>query len=110
MPRRPDLDMNILYDFGGPPPHEYCYLIEDEDGFIKIGVSKNPTERYFQLSKYTSKQLIFIGAFKLNSLLAHALERFLHHRYANHADNRQEWFSLDSQFIIDDILGHITKQ
>lgn len=71
---------------------KYVYLIQSlENGYYKIGVSKNPKKRIKQLKTGNSSKLKLIETYK--SDLANKIEKSLHHRYS-HLKKEGEWFEL----------------
>ena len=82
------------------------YLILNEDnGHIKVGISKNPKSRLKQLQTGSSAKLTIL----YQRVVEHAskIESNLHHDYQFQKVNL-EWFDL-SESIIDEIDRKITK-
>lgn len=70
----------------------YVYLIKSlEDGYYKIGFSKNPSNRILTLQTGNSSELKLIEVYK--SEFAHKIEKSLQNRYA-HLKKEGEWFNL----------------
>ena len=71
---------------------KYIYLIQSlEEGYYKIGVSKNPTKRIQQLQTGNSSPLKLIEVYQ--SEQADKVERILQRRYS-HLNKEGEWFDL----------------
>jgi len=69
------------------------YLIQSlENGFYKIGVSKNPKKRIKQLQTGNPVTLKLITVFKTE--YPYQIESFLHKRFS-HCHREGEWFELD---------------
>ena len=70
----------------------YIYLIQSlEDGYYKIGKSKNPNKRINQLQTGNSSELKLITIYR--SDLSNKIERTLHRKYS-HLKKEGEWFDL----------------
>ena len=68
------------------------YLIQSlENGYYKIGVSKNPNKRLLQLKTGNSSDLKLIYTYQ--SEYAYKIEKTLHNRYS-HLNKEGEWFDL----------------
>lgn len=77
---------------------KYVYLIQSTDnGYYKIGISKNPQKRIKQLMTGNSSPLKLIESYE--SEFANKIERVLHRRYS-HLNKEGEWFELS---ILDEI-------
>lgn len=63
-----------------------------EEGYYKIGVSKNPKKRLKQLQTASSSKLTLINKYKSNRYSK--IEKTLHRLY-NHGSKIGEWFDLD---------------
>jgi len=71
---------------------KYIYLIQSlEDGYYKIGVSKNPSKRVEQLQTGNSSKLKLIESYK--SEHANIVEKTLQRRYGC-SRKEGEWFDL----------------
>ena len=71
---------------------KYIYLIQSlEEGYYKIGISKNPTKRIQQLQTGNSSPLKLIEVYQ--SEQADKVERILQRRYS-HFHKEGEWFDL----------------
>lgn len=71
---------------------KYVYLIQSlEDGYYKIGISKNPQKRIKQLQTGNSSELKLIVFYQ--SDIANKIENVLHNRYS-HFRKEGEWFDL----------------
>jgi type I site-specific restriction-modification system R (restriction) subunit len=95
---------------------KYIYLIQSlEEGYYKIGVSKNPSKRIEQLQTGNASKLKLIDTFQ--SKKADKVERILQRRYS-HFHKNGEWFELsigqevsfrkDCQ-LIEETLGFLEK-
>ena len=89
---------------------DYIYIISNDQGYIKVGVSKHPTKRLSQLQTGNehSLSLVFIEEFNCarNHLLK--IEEQIHRTISLSAeDHRGEWFKLDPSKTIDDIKNLI---
>jgi hypothetical protein len=73
---------------------EYVYAISDGKN-IKIGISKNPKVRRFQLSTGNAKDLYLLGYFEGDR----ALESYIHNRFMKARVN-SEWM-LASEELLD---------
>lgn len=70
------------------------YLIfSQENGYYKIGISKNPQKRIEQLQTGNSSELKIIETYK--SEYYNKIEKALHRRFS-HARINGEWFALDA--------------
>jgi hypothetical protein len=68
------------------------YLIQSlEEGYYKIGVSKNPKKRVKQLQTGNSSELKLIASF--SSEYAHKIEKSFHSRFS-YLKKEGEWFDL----------------
>jgi hypothetical protein len=95
---------------------KYIYLIQSlEEGYYKIGVSKNPNKRIQQLQTGNSSPLKLIEVYQ--SEQADKIERILQRRYL-HLRKEGEWFELsisnEVSFrkecqIIEETLGFLKK-
>ena len=71
---------------------KYVYLIQSlEEGYYKIGVSKNPQKRLLELQTGNSSPLKLIETYQ--SEHANKIERTLQRRYS-HFHKKGEWFNL----------------
>jgi hypothetical protein len=71
---------------------KYIYLIQSlEDGYYKIGISKNPNKRIKQLQTGNSSPLKLINYYKTD--FAEKIEGNLHRKYKN-LHKEGEWFDL----------------
>jgi predicted GIY-YIG superfamily endonuclease len=71
---------------------KYIYLIQSlEEGYYKIGISKNPTKRLQQLQTGNASSLKLIDIYYTD--FADKIERALQRRYA-HLHKEGEWFDL----------------
>ena len=71
---------------------KYIYLIQSiEEGYYKIGVSKNPNKRIVQLQTGNSSPLVLIDTYQTEH--ADKIERALQRRYS-HLKKKGEWFAL----------------
>ena len=71
---------------------KYIYLIQSlENGYYKIGVSKNPSKRLQQLQTGNSSPLKLIEVYQTE--FADKIERILQRRYT-HLHKEGEWFNL----------------
>jgi|JFJP01.1.fsa_nt_gi predicted GIY-YIG superfamily endonuclease len=71
---------------------KYIYLIQSlEEGYYKIGVSKNPTKRLQQLQTGNSSVLKLIDTYKTEH--ADIVEKALQRGY-KHLHKEGEWFNL----------------
>lgn len=82
----------------------YLYLIVSNKA-VKIGISGNPSKRLSDLqnSNYETLQLYFTFSCETPELST-VLERKLHRRYS-HLNIRGEWFSIDPEIAINDVLS-----
>lgn len=70
----------------------FVYLMQSlENGYYKIGISKNPNTRLKQLQTGNSSKIKIIETFE--SDLARNIETTLHNRYS-HIKKNGEWFDL----------------
>ena len=67
------------------------YLLQNDNGFYKIGVSKNPAKRVKQLQTGSADKISLITFYESNN--AFAIERALKNRYSIYRING-EWFNL----------------
>lgn len=72
----------------------YVYLIREDTGNYKIGVSKLPVKRLSELQTANSNKLILEKAVKVNN--GFIVESLLHKCYGGKRLNG-EWFSLDEK-------------
>jgi len=71
---------------------KYIYLIQSqEDGYYKIGISKNPNKRLLTLQTGNSSPLKLINTYQTE--FAEKIEGTLHRRY-KHLHKEGEWFDL----------------
>jgi len=71
---------------------KYIYLIQSlEEGYYKIGVSKNPTKRLQQLQTGNSSPLKLIDTYQTE--FADKIEKILQRKYL-HFHKEGEWFNL----------------
>lgn len=71
---------------------KYIYLIQSlEDGYYKIGVSKNPNKRVKQLQTGNSSELKLIETYQ--SKHANIVEKTIH-RQLEHCKKEGEWFDM----------------
>jgi predicted GIY-YIG superfamily endonuclease len=71
---------------------KYIYLIQSlEEGYYKIGISKNPSKRIEQLQTGNSSKLKLVEVYQ--SEQADKVERILQRRYS-HFHKNGEWFEL----------------
>jgi len=95
---------------------KYIYLIQSlEEGYYKIGISKNPSKRIEQLQTGNSSKLKLVEVYQ--SEKADKVERILQRRYS-HFHKNGEWFELsigqevsfrkDCQ-LIEETLGFLEK-
>jgi hypothetical protein len=71
---------------------KYIYLIQSqEEGYYKIGISKNPQKRIKQLQTGNSSPLKLIETYKTE--YAEKIEGTLHRRYS-HYHKTGEWFDM----------------
>lgn len=67
------------------------YLIKSlEDGYYKVGISKNPNKRLIQLQTGNSSRLKLVEQYK--SEFAHKIEKTIHRLYS-HLKKEGEWFN-----------------
>jgi hypothetical protein len=72
---------------------KYIYLIQSTDsGLYKIGISKNPNKRIFELQTGNGERLKLIHIFETE--FPFKLETALHNRYS-HISKYGEWFDFD---------------
>lgn len=70
----------------------FIYLMQSvENGYYKIGVSKNPNTRLKQLQTGNSSEMKLIESFE--SEYARKIETFLHNKHS-HVKKKGEWFEL----------------
>ena len=71
---------------------KYIYLIQStNEGYYKIGVSKDPNKRLKQLKTGNSSPLKLINSYKTD--IANKIEKILHRKYS-HLSMEGEWFDL----------------
>lgn len=71
---------------------KHVYLIQEtENGYYKIGVSKNPKKRVKQLNTGNSSMLKLVMSYE--SEIANKIEKTLHRKYS-HLSKEGEWFDL----------------
>ena len=71
---------------------KFVYLIRSlEEGYFKIGVSKNPKKRLKQLQTGNSSELELLGEY--SSEYAHKIEKTLHNMHT-HSKKEGEWFDI----------------
>ena len=71
---------------------KFVYLIQSlEEGYYKIGVSKNPNKRLKQLQTGNSSQLKLIESYP--SEYAHKIEKTIHN-FLSYAKKEGEWFDM----------------
>jgi hypothetical protein len=74
---------------------KYIYLIQSlEEGYYKIGVSKNPQRRIKELQTGNSSPLKLVETYQ--SEYADKIERTLQRRYS-HLNKEGEWFDMSIQ-------------
>ena len=72
---------------------KYVYLIQSlEEGYYKIGVSKNPEKRLQQLQTGNSSELKLISSYP--SEYADKIEKTIHN-LLSHNKKEGEWFDID---------------
>jgi predicted GIY-YIG superfamily endonuclease len=77
----------------------HVYLIQSlENGYYKIGVSKNPNKRIKQLQTGNPATLKLITIFKTEH--SYRIESFFHKRFS-HCRREGEWFELNIQNELD---------
>jgi hypothetical protein len=67
------------------------YVICDDSGWIKVGISNNTVARLKNLQTSNRMHLRLVGAFPLNSDRSHHVERASHNAL-EHCERRGEWF------------------
>jgi len=74
----------------------YIYLLEDEHGYYKIGITIDIKQRMKGLSTGSSSEHILISSFKTshNRKLETALKNFY-----NHKNKKGEWFELSNDDV-----------
>jgi hypothetical protein len=82
---------------------KYIYLIQSlEEGYYKIGISKNPQRRIKELQTGNSSPLKLVETYQ--SEHAGQIERTLHRRYS-HFHKNGEWFDMsiseEASFVTD---------
>ena len=91
------------------------YLIRGNDGKYKIGIAKNPAQRFNQLQTGNSVKLQLIETYQSDN--AFKIETALHNQFG-HVKNEGEWFDLsiseEVTFIekckqIDDMITSLRK-
>ena len=71
---------------------KYIYLIQSlEEGYYKIGISKNPNKRIKQLNTGNSSLLKLVNSYQTD--YAEKIEGTLHRKYS-HLHKHGEWFDL----------------
>jgi hypothetical protein len=88
---------------------KYIYIIQSlDEGYFKIGISKNPEKRILQLQTGNSSKLKLIDKFK--SQYPNKVEKTLHNIYSSHK-KEGEWFgfSLDVAYSLVDECKKIEK-
>ena len=71
----------------------YIYLIQSlENGYYKIGKSKNPNKRIEQLQTGNSSELKMISTYQSDGF-SNKIEKVLHRKYF-HLKKEGEWFEL----------------
>jgi predicted GIY-YIG superfamily endonuclease len=78
---------------------KYIYLIQSlEEGYYKIGVSKNPSKRVEQLQTGNSSPLKLIEVYYTEH--ADKIERILQRKY-EHCRKKGEWFDMPISIQVD---------
>ena len=78
---------------------KYVYIVQSlEDGFFKIGVSKNPKKRICQLQTGNSSELKLIESYF--SKYAYKIEKALHNQFS-YLRKEGEWFDLSLIEVLD---------
>ena len=77
----------------------FIYLMQSlENGYYKIGISKNPNTRLRQLQTGNSSEMKLIETYE--SDFASKIERTLHNQYS-HIKKKGEWFDLTLENEVD---------
>lgn len=90
---------------------DYIYIISNDQGYIKVGVSKDPTKRLRQLQTGNEHTLSLLFTEEFNCARNHLLkiEKQIHRTLSLKAeDHRGEWFKLPSDTDIQNIKNFIT--
>jgi hypothetical protein len=88
----------------GNPSQYTLYVIEDEWGAVKIGVTTDLRMRLSSLQSANSRPVKVRGiVYCASESQMLALEGLLHRRYA-HLHLRREWFDVDTNDVINDLL------
>jgi hypothetical protein len=88
----------------GNPSQYTLYVIEDEWGAVKIGVTIDLHMRLSSLQSANSRPVKVRGiVYCASESQMLALEGLLHRRYA-HLHLRREWFDVDANDVINDLL------
>lgn len=84
------------------------YVIQAASGAVKIGIAQDVKARLRELQTGNHEHLTTLYQLEFaNREIAAALELVLHKRYTNHA-LRGEWFTVDTDRLINDILFAMT--
>lgn len=89
---------------------DYIYIISNDEGYIKVGVSKQPEKRVKQLQTGNEHKLTLLFTEEFNCTRKHLLkiERSLHlHLQQVSIKNQGEWFYIEN-FKLDSIKNTIT--
>jgi hypothetical protein len=74
----------------------YVYLMRSENGYYKIGISKDVAKRLQSINYSIPIEIELIHSFRISDY--QVVERFLHDKYSSKIF-RYEWFKLDEQDI-----------
>ena len=83
---------------------DYVYIISDEQGYIKVGISKNPRKRLKQLQTGNMNilKLIFTEEFECNRNHLLKIEKLIHREISHISKHMKgEWFFIEKNQITD---------
>ena len=76
---------------------DYMYIISNDQGFIKVGISKNPTKRIRQLQTGNEHVLTLLHTEEFECSRNHLLkiEKLVHNHFnVNCLSHRGEWYEI----------------
>ena len=79
--------------------YDYVYIISDNNGYIKVGISKHPEKRLKQLQtgNMNRLQLVFTEEFECKRDHLLKIERLIHRAISNKSKHMKgEWFYIDT--------------
>jgi len=73
---------------------QFLYIMENSDGFVKIGVAKDPHDRLYSIQTGSSEDVWLVGTFGVKN--PKRIEKELHNRFYKYNESG-EWFDISEE-------------